>query len=241
MALTEELVAAAAERVLGGAPARFKERPMSFALPFARVTMKDAVAAAAAAQGLRLERAALDDAAALEKWTQGGALDGRRNHKGAALDAARYHGLSHGKRVAQLFEDLAEGGLWEPTFVIDFPVEISPLAKTRPGDPSTAERFELYAAGMEVANGFSELNDPLEQRERFLDQLREREKGDLEAHRMDEDYIRALGHGLPPTGGCGVGIDRLAMLLTDSPSIRDVILFPLMRPQAAAARAGEES
>ncbi|HET8644911.1 MAG TPA: amino acid--tRNA ligase-related protein, partial [Vicinamibacteria bacterium] len=173
----------------------------------------------------------LDDAAALEAWAGGGALAGRRNHKGAALTPERYAGLSHGKRVAQLFEDLAEGAVWDPTFIIDFPVEISPLAKTRPEDPSTAERFELYAAGMEIANGFSELNDPLEQRDRFLDQLREREKGDLEAHQMDEDYIRALGHGLPPTGGCGVGIDRLAMLLTGSPSIRDVILFPLMRPE----------
>ena len=94
-----------------------------------------------------------------------------------------------------------------------------------------AERFELYAAGMEIANGFSELNDPLEQRQRFLDQLKERERGDDEAHQMDEDYVRALGYGLPPTGGCGVGIDRLAMLLTNSPSIRDVILFPLMRPE----------
>jgi lysyl-tRNA synthetase class 2 len=233
MAITEELIAAAAGRVLAGAPATFKERPLSFGTPFARVTMKDAIALAAAAQGLGLQRPWLDDPGALERWTESGALDGRRNHKGAALDAARYRPLSHGRRVAQLFEDLAEGGLWDPTFVVDFPVEISPLAKTRPQDPSTAERFELYAAGMEIANGFSELNDPLEQRERFLDQLREREKGDDEAHRMDEDYVRALGHGLPPTGGCGVGIDRLAMLLTNSPSIRDVILFPLMRPEAA--------
>jgi lysyl-tRNA synthetase, class II len=240
MAITEELIVAAAHRALGEAPATFKGREISFAAPFARVTMKDAVADAAAAQGLRLDRPHLDEAAALERWTESGVLDGRRNPKGAPLSAARYRGLSHGKRVAQLFEDLAEGGFWQPTFITDFPVEISPLAKTRPDDPSTAERFELYAAGMEVANGFSELNDPLEQRERFLDQLRERDKGDLEAHQMDEDYVRALGYGLPPTGGCGVGIDRLTMLLTDSPSIRDVILFPLMRPESGRTRPGEE-
>ena len=147
------------------------------------------------------------------------------------LDADAYRSLSHGKRVATLFEDLVEASLWDPTFVTDYPVEVSPLAKARPDDPTTTERFELFIAGMEVANGFSELNDPLEQRERFLEQLRERERGDLEAHAMDDDYVRALGHGLPPTGGCGVGIDRLAMILTDSTSIRDVILFPQMRPE----------
>jgi len=232
MAITEELVAAAARRVLGDTPATFKGRELSFATPFARVTMKQAIADAARERGLDLSRARLDEPSALLAWLESGALEGLRNAKGARLDAQRYRSLSHGKRVAQLFEDLAEGGIWQPTFIIDFPVEISPLAKTRTGDPSTAERFELYAAGMEIANGFSELNDPLEQRQRFLDQQRERERGDLEAHQMDEDYIRALGHGLPPTGGCGVGIDRLAMLLTGSPSIRDVILFPLMRPES---------
>ena len=147
--------------------------------------------------------------------------------------------MSHGHRIAHLFEvwverrwDPDETRLFDPTFVVDYPVEISPLAKAHPDRPGIADRFELFAAGMEIANGFSELNDPLEQRQRFLDQLKERERGDLEAHRMDEDYVRALGHGLPPTGGCGVGIDRLAMLLTGSLSIRDVILFPHMRPEA---------
>ena len=206
-------------------------REVAFARPFARVTMKDAIAAAARQAGLDLPRAVLDRPAALEEWTRSDALRGRRNAKGAELSRERYAGLSHGKRVAQLFEDLAEGGFWDPTFIVDYPVEVSPLSKARPDDPSVTERFELYAAGMEIANGFSELNDPLEQRQRFLDQLRQRERGDLEAHRMDDDYVRALGHGLPPTGGCGVGIDRLAMILTDSPSIRDVILFPHMRPE----------
>ena len=132
-----------------------------------------------------------------------------------------------------------EGALWDPTFIIDYPTEISPLSKARPDDPTTTERFELFAGGMEVANGFSELNDPLEQRARFQEQLGQRAKGDDEAHRMDDDYIRALGHGLPPTGGCGVGIDRLAMLLTDSPSIRDVILFPLLRPEVGRTTSDE--
>jgi lysyl-tRNA synthetase class 2 len=123
--------------------------------------------------------------------------------------------------------------------VLDYPLDISPLAKARDGHPGVADRFELFVAGMEIANGFSELNDPLEQRRRFLDQLEARERGDLEAHQMDEDYVRALGHGLPPTGGCGVGVDRLAMILTGSPSIRDVILFPHMRPEAGRGREEE--
>jgi lysyl-tRNA synthetase class 2 len=196
------------------------------------VTMKDAIAEAARKHGLALDRPDLDDAGRLEAFTGSAALRSRHNHKGQSLGGERYLRLSHGQRVAQLFEDLAEEGLWDPTFVTDYPVEVSPLAKSRPDDPTTTERFELFIAGMEVANGFSELNDPLEQRARFLEQRKERERGDQEAHRMDDDYVRALGHGLPPTGGCGVGIDRLAMVLTDSPSIRDVILFPHMRPEA---------
>src|SRR5207249_3486339 len=232
MAVTEELVAAAARRVAEDRPVVYKGREVSFARPFVRVSMRDAVAAAARAAGLDLPRAAIDDPARLEAWARSEGLRGRRSPKGAELGPERYAGLSHGKRVAQLFEDLAEGGLWNPTFIVDYPVEVSPLSKARPDDPTLTERFELFAAGMEIANGFSELNDPLEQRQRFLDQLAERERGDAEAHRMDDDDVRALGHGLPPTGGCGVGIDRLAMILTDSPSIRDVILFPHMRPQA---------
>jgi len=231
MAVTEELVTAAAQRVAQGRPLTHKGREVSFARPFPRVSMKDAIASAAREAGVDLPRGLLDDPAKLEAWTRSGALTGRRNAKGVELAPERYAALSHGKRVAQLFEDLAEGGFWNPTFIVDYPVEVSPLSKARPDDPTVTERFELYAAGMEIANGFSELNDPLEQRQRFLDQLQQREHGDLEAHRMDDDYVRALGHGLPPTGGCGVGIDRLAMILTDSPSIRDVILFPHMRPE----------
>jgi len=134
-----------------------------------------------------------------------------------------------GKITTSLFEALCEDRLVQPTFVYDFPTEVSPLSKQRADDPDTVERFELYIGGFEVANAFSELNDPEEQRRRFEAQLSSRAGGDLEAHAMDEDYVRALEYGLPPTAGEGVGIDRLVMLLTNSPSIRDVILFPLMR------------
>jgi lysyl-tRNA synthetase class 2 len=134
-----------------------------------------------------------------------------------------------GKLATEIFERLWQERMIQPTFVYDFPTEVSPLSKQKPGDPDTVERFELYIGGFEVANGFSELNDPAEQRRRFEAQLGERNAGDQEAHQMDEDYVRALEYGLPPTGGEGIGIDRLVMVLTGSPSIRDVILFPLMR------------
>lgn len=135
------------------------------------------------------------------------------------------------EKVLELFEAHVEGGLVQPTFITDFPKPISPLAKASPANPSVAERFELYIAGMEIANGFSELNDPEEQYERFRDQVRQRERGDEEAMLMDEDYIRALSYGMPPAAGIGIGIDRLVMLLTNKTSIRDVILFPHMRPK----------
>ncbi|MGE5204442.1 MAG: lysine--tRNA ligase [Chlamydiota bacterium] len=140
-------------------------------------------------------------------------------------------GAPLGRTIAELFEAVAEERLVQPTSIYEFPVAVSPLSKNKPDEPEWVERFEIYAGGMEIANGFSELNDPEEQRRRFEMQLAERERGDEEAHQMDEDYIRALSFGLPPTGGCGVGIDRVAMLLTGSPSIRDVILFPLLRPE----------
>jgi lysyl-tRNA synthetase, class II len=134
-----------------------------------------------------------------------------------------------GKLIAELFELLAEPRLIQPTIIYEFPTAISPLSKQKPDDPDWVERFEIYAGGFELGNAFSELNDPAEQKKRFEDQLAQRAAGDEEAHQMDEDYVRALAYGLPPTGGEGIGIDRLVMLLTGSKSIRDVILFPLMR------------
>ena len=139
------------------------------------------------------------------------------------------------ENVLELFEANVEHQLNQPTFITEFPKAISPLSKASPADPSVAERFELYIAGMELANGFSELNDPSEQHERFLDQVRRRERGDDEAMVMDEDYIRALSYAMPPAAGIGIGIDRLVMLLTNKQSIRDVILFPHLRPERKAS------
>jgi lysyl-tRNA synthetase class 2 len=133
--------------------------------------------------------------------------------------------------IVALFDEHAEPNLIQPTFIIDFPKSISPLSKASPDNPNIAERFELFINGMEVANGFSELNDPREQYDRFIDQMSERERGDEEAMVLDEDYIRALSYGMPPAAGIGIGIDRLVMLLTNKHSIRDVILFPHMRPE----------
>ncbi len=159
-----------------------------------------------------------------------------------------YHLLGQGdplgKVIALLFEHLGESPfarhLIQPTIIYDFPLAVSPLSKQKPDEPDWVERFEFYIGGFEVGNAFSELNDPDEQRKRFEDQLKERDRGDDEAHTMDEDYVRALGYGMPPTAGEGIGIDRLTMLLTGSKSIRDVILFPLMRPQAKPQQAPAE-
>jgi lysyl-tRNA synthetase class 2 len=146
---------------------------------------------------------------------------------GAHLDFKA--GEPTGKTIASIFEAVAEEHLVQPTIIYEFPTAISPLSKQKPNDPDWVERFEIYAGGFELGNAFSELNDPQEQHKRFEAQLAERDRGDDEAHQMDEDYVRALAYGLPPTGGEGIGVDRLTMLLTGSKSIRDVILFPLMR------------
>jgi lysyl-tRNA synthetase class 2 len=241
-------------RVAGAGPVVYRGREVRFTRPFARVRMTEAIAAVAAEQGWGVREEDLAEPARLEAWLRSDPRPADIPDGSKELEVfrdevswARLEGMSHGKRIAHLFEvwverrwDPDRTRLWDPTFVVDYPVEISPLAKAHPDRPGVADRFELYAAGMEIANGFSELNDPLEQRARFLDQMRERERGDLEAHQMDEDYVRALGHGLPPTGGCGVGIDRLAMILTGSPSIRDVILFPQMRGTQSFRSASSE-
>jgi lysyl-tRNA synthetase class 2 len=156
----------------------------------------------------------------------------RRIASEAGVENVSRFGDSRGKLLAEIFGAVAEKKLVQPTFVVDFPAEISPLSKTVPGDPSIADRFELFVGGMEVANGFCELNDPDEQAEKFRAQVAERTKGNDEAMLYDDDYVEALSYGMPPTAGEGIGIDRLAMLFTNAPSIRDVILFPLMRPKA---------
>jgi lysyl-tRNA synthetase class 2 len=221
MKMTEELFAFVARAVTGKDEIQFDGETISFRAPFARVSLRQAAAEAASKK--------LGGAATVSE------SDMRDHEKvkdlAARLDIGVDPKFGAGKITTAIFETLVEESLVQPTFVYDFPTEVSPLAKQRRDDPDTVERFELYIGKIEVANAFSELNDPVEQRNRFDQQLEERAKGDQEAHAMDEDYVRALEYGLPPTAGEGVGVDRLVMLLTDSRSIRDVILFPQMRPK----------
>ena len=206
-----------ARQAIGTDHITFGDHEISLVAPFARLSLRKAARETASMRlGREVPEAELRDR---------GAAAALAGQLGIEVEAS--HGA--GKIATAIFEALGESRLIQPTFVYDFPTEVSPLSKQKPDDPDTVERFELYAGGFEIANAFSELNDPVEQRRRFEAQLADRARGDLEAHEMDEDYIRALEYGLPPTAGEGVGIDRLVMLLTDSPSIRDVILFPLMR------------
>ena len=219
MVMTEEMLSTVARESIGTEQIRFGEHEISLAPPYRRVSLRDGARQKASERlGAEVRDAELRNAETAA---------GLARRLGIGLQAS----WGAGKIATEIFERLNRDDLVQPTFVHDFPTEVSPLSKQRPDDPDTVERFELYIGGFEVANAFSELNDPAEQRRRFEAQLRDREAGDLEAHAMDEDYIRALEYGMPPAAGEGVGIDRLVMLLTDSPSIRDVILFPLMRPR----------
>jgi lysyl-tRNA synthetase class 2 len=208
MAHTEKLVRAAA----GGAAVTYQGKRLDFGKPFARITLPEAIRKQGITGDLR-ERAFLSKTLTSMK-----------------VEHEKHHGW--GALQLMLFEAVAEKHLIEPTFVTDFPAEVSPLARRRDGDPEVADRFELFIDAKEIANGFSELNDPEDQAQRFLEQVKLKKAGDDEAMHYDADYIRALEHGMPPCAGGGLGIDRLVMLLTDSASIRDVILFPHMRPEA---------
>lgn len=235
MALTERLLRHVAQAVLGTVEFDYCGQRISFA-EFQKFTMKEAVVKfwpEAAGTGPSLDelaepRAVFNWVEAYNRWA---GSEPREGYERMALP----EGTAPGTALAELFEHVAESRLIQPTFIIDYPLEVSPLSKQKPDDPNFVERFELFIGGMEVANAFSELNDPAEQRDRFEYQQLLREKGDLTAHAIDADYIRALSYGMPPTGGEGMGIDRLTMLLTDSRSIRDVILFPLLRPEKPSA------
>ncbi len=214
MDFTEELFCHVAQEVLETLDFSYQGMPISFQRPWRRLTVKEAI----------LEYGDID-AKQLED-------------RDLALAYARSLGLDlpdeigYGKLLMEIFEEVAEHKLIQPTFVTSYPTEVSPLSRKNDLNPEIVDRFELMVGGREIANAFSELNDPVDQKDRFLAQVEEKDKGDEEAHYMDEDYVRALEYGLPPTAGEGIGIDRLVMLLTDSASIRDVILFPQLRKEA---------
>ena len=211
MALTEKIILTAAKEVLGTTKITYDGREIDLA-DVRRVSMNDAVKEATGKDFL--SAATVEEARAMADEI--GVPYEARHGIGAILNAA--------------FEEKVEENLMTPTFITHHPTEISPLAKRNPNDPMITDRFEFFVYGRELANGFTELNDPIDQRQRFVDQMKQRAAGDAEAHVMDEDYVVALEYGLPPTGGVGIGIDRLVMFLTDSPSIRDVLLFPTMKP-----------
>ncbi len=213
MDFTEQTLAGLTEEVTGGTQLRWKGHELDLAPPWNRMTVVEA--------------------ASHYSGTPIGQLDSLEGIENALADAGLERPANHdyGHALMALFEATAEGHLLQPTFITQLPVEVSPLSKQNREDPKFTDRFELYIGGMEIANAFTELNDPDVQAARFRQQLAAREQGDAEAHRFDEDYLRALEHGMPPAAGEGIGIDRLTMLLTGSESIRDVILFPLLRPE----------
>ena len=211
MDFTETLLRHAAQQATGSTQLSYAGRPVNFQDPFARMTVSQALVRYA-----HLSEAQACDPQVLHRELKAQGQEPPAHWSTAELQFA-------------LFEAVVESQLWEPTFIVDYPVEVSPLARASDSQPDITERFELFITGREVANGFSELNDPQDQAARFAAQARNKEAGDEEAMYFDADYIRALEYGMPPAGGCGIGIDRLVMLLTDSPSIRDVILFPALR------------
>ncbi len=213
MCLAENLISHTAEEVLGTTKIEYQGTEIDLEPPYERISMLDAVKKYTGLDFLSVET---------DKQARQAALD---------LGVYAEEGSTRAQVLDEIWDELVEKHLVQPTFVLDYPTEISPLAKKNQDDPRLTYRFELFIYGREMVNAFSELNDPLDQRNRFEQQVKQREKGDDEAHQMDEDYIRALEYGLPPTGGMGIGIDRLVMMLTDSASIRDVILFPQMRPK----------
>jgi len=213
MDLTEALVTHVCRAVTGGLQIAYQGQEMDLTPPWQRVRLSEALAEHAGIDPARLD----ETASAREVCGELGLPDGED--------------LPLSTMVGNVFDTFVQPKLIQPTFVVDYPTAISPLAKRKPGDPRFVERFEPFMAAQEIGNAFSELNDPIDQRQRFEEQMAERAAGDDEAHPMDEDYVRALEYGLPPTGGLGIGIDRLVMILTDSPSIRDVILFPQMRSE----------
>ncbi len=230
MDLNEKLFAQVAQAVTGSTKVKFGEHELNFGA-MERLSMREAIIrywpAGAGAAPTAVELASVGGPAAI----------GKRYNEWAKSAGAPYAAakgtLRDGEWIGLLFETFAEEQLVQPTILYDFPTDISPLSKQKPDDPTLTERFEIFIAGMEVANGFSELNDPAEQERRFLAQIAQ--GGDEVPRQLDVDYIRALAHGMPPTAGEGIGIDRLTMLLTDSQSIRDVILFPQLRPVTEAA------
>lgn len=229
MDLTEALLETVAREVTGSVHVTYQGQVIDFTAPFCRISMVDFVA-----ERLGLTRAQALSGEGLRTTVEREAVAAKeRGDRDTAALLFKALGMkTPGEMISTAFEALGEPALdpEKPTFVIDFPIEVSPLARRSDVDPRVTDRFELYAAGMELANAFSELNDPLDQRARFERQLMLKRTGDEEAMPFDEDFVRALEHGMPPTAGEGIGIDRLAMLLTDSASIRDVILFPLLRP-----------
>ena len=225
MTLSEELLCKIALDVNGSTVCEYDGRQIDWS-KFQRLSMREAILKYwPEAAGIKPEMPDFGDATKVAEMA--------RRIQQARIDLPVQPNDPAGKMIADIFEAVAEEHLFEPTILYDFPLAISPLSKVKRDEPDWVERFEIYVAGMEIGNAFSELNDPEEQRRRFEQQLGQRELGDEEAHRMDEDYIRALSYGMPPTGGEGLGIDRITMLLTGSKSIRDVILFPLLRPEKA--------